>query len=32
MRITDTPSSEVVVTPDWFGEIARGSSLYPAKG
>jgi hypothetical protein len=30
-RITDTPSSGVVVTPDWFGETALGSRHNPPK-
>jgi hypothetical protein len=32
VRIADTPSSGVVVTPDCFVEIADGSSLYSPQG
>jgi hypothetical protein len=32
IRSTDTPSSGVVVTPDWFVEIALGLSLYSTNG
>jgi hypothetical protein len=32
IRIADTPSIGAVVPPDWFGEIAHGSSLYPTEG
>jgi hypothetical protein len=31
IRITDTPSSGVVVSPDWFGETFLGSSLNLSK-
>jgi hypothetical protein len=32
IRITDTPSSGAVVTPDWFDVTALGSSLHPTTG
>jgi hypothetical protein len=32
VRIADTPSIGAVVTPDWFGETAHGSSLNLSEG
>jgi hypothetical protein len=32
IRSSDTPSSGVVVTPDWSGETANGLSLYSPEG